>query len=146
MTQANDFELGAQAPDPDGAVEGTIDGAAPGFDDAEDGELGPVDTGAGAPVDTSGQGDKFLTRDQLREVYDQVSLADSWHATEVSRQTYPDDPDMAKRWSGQLVFVYSAVRLGYAAEGADPVEFLQRVRQEDFIEVMQTAKGKSTAT
>lgn len=142
-------EIGAQAPDP-----ATIDqGGEPFADERVDGDVAPsVDSATSSPaVDRSTApkptilGD-YLDRDTVASIYASVSLIDSWRATEQSRADYPDDPDMAKRKAGQLVFLYAAQRLGIAAQDVTFEAFMATIRQDDFVDVMAAYRGKSTAS
>lgn len=118
-------EIGAQAPDAD-VAQGTLGDVAPSVDTAI----------AGSP-----QGE-FMTRQALADLQASISMADSWRATEQSRNDYPDDPDMARRRAGQLVFYFAAIRLGLTSKDVDPVDFMAAIRQEDFVAVMAGAAGK----
>lgn len=82
------------------------------------------------------RGDRYMTADQLAILSDQVSMADTWRATEQARAEHPDDPDLAKRKAGMLVFMYVAQRIGVAPADVTFDGFLATIRQDDFVELM----------
>jgi len=159
MTEDTTTELGAQAPDPDAVDVGTnADGVAQltqggailgAFLDAQADDTPDPDSPEFARATGLAPGralGEFLPRQLVADLYASVSLADSWAATERARQDYPDDPDMAKRLAGQLVFYLAAQRLGIAQGDQSFEGFMSTIRQDDFIEVMSAARGKSTAS
>ena len=88
------------------------------------------------------RGERYLTWDELTILSDQVSMSDTWRATEASRAEFPDDPDLARRKAGMLVFLYVAQRIGMADADDTFDGFLARIRQDDFVELM-TGKGRT---
>ena len=90
----------------------------------------------------------YLSIDQLRQLDEEMTMGDTWRATDDGRAAYPDDPDRAKRQAGMLAFLYVARRIGTVAKSTELGEFLDLVRQDDFLAVMQpeSREAKSEAS
>lgn len=88
------------------------------------------------------RGDRYLTREQLEVLADQLTMGDVWRA----RLEAPDDRDQ----QGVLLFLIAARRIGLVPTDTDLVGFLDRVRNDDFTAIMapNSARrlGKSTGS
>jgi hypothetical protein len=102
-----------------------------------------VDGVAGAAVDTLSspayQGpESYLTRDDLVRLNDELTVADGWRAN----QEAADDKQMA----GMLMYLYAARRIGLADPGEALLDFLGRMRQADFNDVLGEAAREAKLT
>lgn len=102
--------------------------------------------GIAAPPARSGAA--YLTREQLAQLDDEMTMGDTWRATDAARDAFPDDPERAKRHAGMLAFLFVARRIGMVDTSTELEPFLDRVRQDDFLSIMapDVREGKSAGS
>ena len=91
----------------------------------------------GQPTSAQGVAEPF-TRDQLQQLADGMVMGDVWRAVQ-------DAPDAPKSESGMRAFHRAAMRLGLMPRDTDVADFLDRVRQEDFVAVNQRRDTEGNA-
>lgn len=96
------------------------------------------DRTSGAALDHQAASDDspYLRYDQLEQLQAELTMGDTWRATEQATREHPDDPDQARRMAGMLAFANVARRIGMIGAQVDLEAFLDLVRQDDFSRLM----------
>ena len=82
-------------------------------------------------------GGRYLARGVIERLSDEMTMGDTFRATREA----PDD----RQRMGVLAFWFAARRLDVIADDVDLESFLDRVRQDDFVEIVQGDRSaKST--
>ena len=69
-----------------------------------------------------------FTRDELQQLADGMVMGDVWRAIK-------DAPDAPRSESGMRAFHRTAMRMGLMPRDTDVADFLDRVRQDDFVAI-----------